>query len=335
MATHRDTPHSFPAVRSLLSPEALGAEVECTYAVGHVERVVLLRSLTNDVYQVTAAGEKYVLKVYGHGWRSFGEIAWEVDLLDHLSASGLPVDPAVLRADGEAIGTIAAPEGRRHTVLVPFAGGKKPDGPSPDLYQEFGRVMALLYQVSNSFVPRYTRRPLDLAHYLEPALVLIPPRLVHRPEDLEFVLQLVARARERITVLAPELDWGICHGDVSLDNIHVLDDGRIILYDLDLGGPGWRSSDPYGVMMWLVRGTPQHFKAFLAGYRQVRPLTEANLEAMAWFVPIRLLDNMRYHLSDYLTLRGSHALGEGYLDDELTMLRRWDRDVLNDRAWSE
>jgi len=64
----------------------------------------------------------------------------------------------------------------------------------------------------------------------------------------------------------------------------------------------------------------------------VRELTRADLDALPWFVPIQMLDNMRFHLDDWLRWRGALALDSGYLDAELAALRQWDQDVLRPRA---
>jgi len=139
--------------------------------------------------------------------------------------------------------------------------------------------------------------------------------------------------RARIIELASQgLDWGVCHGDVSLDNIHITNDRQIILYDFDLSGLGWCARDPYGVMTWITRGKPEYWVAFLAGYQGGRALTRADQAAIPWFVPLRLLDNMRFHLDDLCRLRGALALNSSYIDDQLTTLRQWNRDVLNSTA---
>lgn len=292
----------FPAARSLLSPEALAAMVGRAYRLGPVRSCTLLRSLVNDVYALATDDGRYVLKVYGHGWRMAGEVTWEVELLARLLDKGLAAPAALPRADGDTVGLLAALEGPRAAVLFAWAEGERPAAPSAELYGAFGAALAVLL-----------------------------PRLAARPDDRAFVADLAARAGQRIAALAGRgLDWGVCHGDVTLDNLHVAPDGRLTRYDFDSAAPGWRAADPYGVMTWLVRGRPEFWAAFLAGYRSVRPLGEADLVALPWFVPVQALDNLRWHLSDVLALRGVASLDDGELDAELAALRRWQREVLAD-----
>lgn len=323
-----DVAPTLPVLRSLFSPDALRIEVERAYGVGDVRRCALLRSLTNDVYAVSTTTGPYLLKVYTRA-RSFGEVAWEIELLAHLAAKGLTVPAAIKRVDGGVIGTLVAPEGARHAALFTWAEGRKPAGPSASLYRAFGRLIARFHAATDDFSSQQSRPSLDVAAFLDPSLAVVLPHLADRPADRDFVAGLAERVRERLASLAVRgLDWGVCHGDVSLDNLHVTDDRRLILFDFGSAGPGWRASDPYGVMTWLTRGKPACWQAFLDGYQEVRPLGRADREALPWFVPVRLLDNLRWHLSDWLLQRGTLALDEDYLDGELAALRAWDQEVL-------
>ena len=330
-----EDPHSsiekqtFPAVRSLLAPDALREDLPRRYPIGHVQECLLLRSLTNDVYAVTAAAGRFILKVYGYGWRTLEEVAWETDLLAHLVAKGVAGAPAIPALSGQPVDAIAAPEGSRPVVLFSHAEGSKPQSPSVSLYRAAGHALAQLHQASDGFRSPHPRRVQVTLVALDEALTLLLPRLIHSPDDHSYLLQLAGRTRDRLTALAAQgMDWGVCHGDVTLDNLHITADGRVVFYDFDSAGPGWRASDPYGVMMWLTRGKPEYWDAFLAGYEELRPLGEADRQALPWFVPLQVLDNLRWHLTDWLSYRGSTALEEGYVESELAALQRWDQDVL-------
>ena len=74
------------------------------------------------------------------------------------------------------------------------------------------------------------------------------------------------------------LEWGPIHGDATLDNLHVTDDGQIILYDFDSGGPGWRASDLQG---WAKNDTEYdgQMENVQEGYRSIRELKEVDLQA--------------------------------------------------------
>lgn len=65
------------------------------------------------------------------------------------------------------------------------------------------------------------------------------PRLAHQPDSRRLVEDLGSAARIPLAELAGQLDWGIRHGDVRMDNVHRTDAG-LVIHDFDLAHVGWR-----------------------------------------------------------------------------------------------
>lgn len=260
--------------------------VRRAYQIGSPDGCTLIRTFINDVYLLAGPTARYVFKVYRPEWRDIPSILWEVDLLDHLARHGAPIAPAVGRSDGRAITTFAAPEGARYGVLFAWAEGVKPAPPfTADLFRRFGRAAALVHERSEGFVSPYPRRPLDFSTLLDGPLRTIEPFLAHRPEDWADVVNLGEKLRSGILTLAAEgLDWGVCHQDMTLDNVHMAPDGRVIFYDFDSGGPGWRSLEFQGVYDYALSNRNNHWDVFLAGYSEVRLLSPTDLAAIPYFV---------------------------------------------------
>ncbi len=319
----------FPVAHSLLAADALRGEIARSYPIASPTSCVLHRSYANDVYIVATAEASYVLKVYRARWRSAGEIAYEVDLLAHLDARGVRVATAVRRRDSHLLGTLRAPEGARHYVLYTFAAGTKPVRPfTADLYRRFGRATAWMHRAADDFVSVHRRTPLDLAHFLDRPLAALRPWLAHRPDDWCFVVAVAEKVRRRITNLAADLDWGPCHGDLSLDNLHVTKGGDIIFYDFDSGGPGWRASDPYGVYRYAQTGEQQLWDPFLEGYREVRGFGPADLAAIPYFAAAYTIEGLGHQAANWATWGGQWLMSDDYLDQELAGLRKWDAEQL-------
>lgn len=76
--------------RSLPDPDALRTHLRQYYDLPFTT-CTLIRSLVNDVYQVTTPGHQYVLKLYKAGGWQPAEIRWETDLSTHLSTTNFPV----------------------------------------------------------------------------------------------------------------------------------------------------------------------------------------------------------------------------------------------------
>jgi Ser/Thr protein kinase RdoA (MazF antagonist) len=280
----------------------------------------LLRSYTNDVYLVRYAGMRSILKVYGLRWRSAGEVAYEVDLIRHLARGGLGVAKPIAGSDGETVRQIAATHGLRMAVLFEYAPGEKPQPPfNEGLYFQFGEAIAKMHQLSDDFSTHHPRKNIDLETLVERPLWVILPLLEDRAAAA-YLQSLGKRIKDRITRLSPDgLDWGPIHGDATLDNLHVTADGQIVLYDFDSGGPGWRASDLQG---WAI-GYPEYqarYQSYMEGYRNVRPVREADIEA-SWFLTLAWdLWGMQTDLENRVLAQGLGAV-DAYLEEQVARLR--------------
>jgi Ser/Thr protein kinase RdoA (MazF antagonist) len=247
----------------------------------------LLRSYTNDVYLIQCADQKFVLKIYGLGWRTPSEVQWEIDLLHHLAARGVSVAAPIAGHDQQALQSITTEAGDCIAVLFQYVPGHKPQPPfSIALYEQFGQAIARLHAATDSFVAAHPHRALDTTVLIDEPLTLAAPLLTNA-QDRTWLLALATLVKDRITAYASAgLDWGPIHGDASLDNLHVMEDGAVILYDFDLGGPGWRAADLQG---WAVNHAEYHprWDAFHRGYSRIRLLPQIDRAAapyltLAW-----------------------------------------------------
>lgn len=301
-------------VRSLAEPEALGAYVGAAYGLD-VTGCVLVRSLVNDVYRLSTPERPYVLKLYRPAYWSMDEVSWEAELAGHLAADGIAVPTVRPLADGRLGGLLEAPEGGRPFLLFQYIVGVKPEPPFDDsLYRDFGRLVAGLHESAGRFRTTYRRRRGDLQSRLDQPLALVLPLLA--AADRTAVQGLAVQARARITEYAAQgLDWGICHGDVTLDNVLLTTDG-LTMHDLDLAGEGWRAADLTGV------ASTNHWDAFVAGYTSRRPLPDVELAAIPWFGIVARIANLRFHLVDKPLLRGTESTKEGWVARDLVALRQ-------------
>ncbi|ADB35352.1 aminoglycoside phosphotransferase [Kribbella flavida DSM 17836] len=303
-------------LRSLPHPEALRDHLAEVYGLPFTG-CTLLRSLVNDVYRVTAPAGSFVLKLYAADGRQLPEILWETGLSDQLTTAGIGVPVVQPLADGTMAGVLDAPEGDRPYVLTSFVDGTKPQPPfTDDLYRAFGELLARFHDATDGFTSPHPRRPAELAHRLDEPLAAILP-LVDAP-DAELLRELADGVRENV---ADGLSWGMCHGDVSLDNVLLTGDG-LTLHDFDLSAEGYRASDFTGV------ATTPHWEAFRRGYTTVRPIPAADLAAVDWLMVVGSIVNLRFHLVAKPMFRGTESRTEGWADAELNHLRTAARHLL-------
>lgn len=309
-----------PIAHSQFSPFALADSIEAAYGLRHPIQITLLRAWTNDVYAVSGHDRHYILKVYRAAWRTSAQVAWEVTLQAWLAGHGGPARSVVPLANGELFGTLVAPEGPRCFALFQSAVGDKPVPPwSPALYEAYGHGAALLHYVADGFttpLPRFSRTLDDL---IAGSVNQITSWLADRPLDVEIVSRVGATTHAHLASLLPELDWGICHGDLSLDNLHVLANGRVTLYDFDSSCYGWRAWD---VCNALSYAEAEHQAAFLRGYRSVRPFPAAETAAIPYFTAADVLRMMADEVTRWSEWFGRLRV-ESYIDEKLGWLRMW------------
>ena len=294
-----------PTLRSLPDPDALTTYLRDRYGLGFTG-CTLLRSLVNDVYEVTTADARYILKLYRYGGRRPDEIRWETGLSAHLIANGLRTPAVHPLPDGDPVGLLDAPEGPRPFVLQEFVDGTKPPYEAA-LYREFGELVARFHEMADSYLPEFPRGAADLSHSLDELV----PYLAPAEENL--LRALADAVLNNLAQYSP--GRGICHGDVTLDNLLATGNG-LVLYDFDLAGVGYRAADFTG-----VAATP-YWDSFKAGYTTLRPITADDEAAIPYLGVAARISNLRFHLIDKPLIRGTESRTEGWADRELTALKR-------------
>ncbi|WP_158441168.1 phosphotransferase enzyme family protein [Kribbella steppae] len=235
-----------PTLRSLPDPAALAPYLRDRYGIDFTG-CTLLRSLVNDVYEVTTADARYILKLYRYGGRHLDGIRWETGLSAHLIANGLSAPAIRPLPDGDPVGLLDAPEGPRPFVLQEFVDGTKPPY-AEELYRDFGVLVAQFHEMADSYVSEFPRRTADLSHSLDE----LRPQLAPAEENL--LQDLADAVRNNLAQYSAER--GICHGDVTLDNLLVAGN-CLTLYDFDLAGADYRAADFHRRRVHAVLARPQ------------------------------------------------------------------------------
>ncbi|MEV1294857.1 phosphotransferase [Pseudonocardia sp. NPDC049635] len=259
--------------------------------------VRFLRSGLNDVFEVTAAQGRFILRVYRAGRRTDDDILWECALLAHLRRAGVPVTAAVPTDDGQQFVVGHAPEGRRQ-LLLDYAEGSlvrsgRAKGGKPsvvEVVEQYATVAAAVHTAADGFAVPHLRLVLDVEHLIrEPARAA--RQLVVGRSDVRRVLDTTAdRLGELVEEVMPLLDWGPCHGDLSGGNA-VLRDGQLTLFDFDCGGPGPRAYDlaVFGWSMGLHGADSTVVDRYHAAYRAARYLPELDRGQDQLFQAVRQL----------------------------------------------
>ena len=336
----------FPATYTVLSSDALVSQVVARYDVGEVRWCRLHHPGMTDTYLLDTASGRYVLRGYRTGRRTDADVRYEIDALLHLHRAGVPVARPLADRDGTFMQVVQAPEGPRQIVLFAYAAGV-PNGEPPhrarsDYRYLYGRAVATVHAATDGFTSPHRRFAIDLAELIDRPMHHIRPLVEHRTEQWQYLVGLSRALHERAEQLPlAALETGFCHGDFNGGNCHVEGD-VLTLFDFDCCGPGWRAYD-LAVFLWndVLGGRPRNVAArswreFLRGYREVRPIARADLEAVPLFVASRqiwMLGQLAANASDW----GHSGLGVRYLTRVLKILRDWEHGRLTrpvPRSWS-
>lgn len=274
---------------SLLHTEDLAQLVEREYAIAAPVTVSLLNRGFNDTYLVTdVGGGRRVLRVYNREkyWiRSESDLRFELDLLDYLADAGLGVIRPYQRTVGDRLGRLTAPEGERCFALFTHAPGTPlyEGTVTAEQWREFGSGIARMHLEMDAFHSSHDRYHLDERVLIERPLASLAAHAGsgRAAADLAELGKLGERLAGEIQRLrAIDGAYGIIHADLHRGNSHIDGDGRFVTFDFDHCGFGLRAYD----LVSLYRGpdSPQEdrerWAAVLAGYQQIRPLSESEVD---------------------------------------------------------
>lgn len=292
---------TIPVTRSFVSADAFAEVIAEQYSFDNPVACKLfskmLRTQDNDHYQVTAAGKKYVARIYQQGdpiGRQESDYQFELAWLADLRKNGLPVSYPLARRDGSLLGSVNAPEGIRYYALFSFAPGEPMAADDPDQLHQVGREMAHIHQVSNQFSTSYQRQPMDVEFLVDSSIQRIRRYWGNRiDEQLDILITSGEEAKEEVLALVQNdkeaVDaWGPIGGDFHPVSTH-FHDGKPCFFNFDLCGYGWRA---YDIAVFLLNSNllhqdPELAEAFFEGYYSVRPLSANEYEAISPFMTIR------------------------------------------------
>lgn len=321
--------------QSTPTARAIGALVEARYALGPVVDAEFLRRSFNQVYRLTfASGQRVVARLSAERPRGPANAAFEAAVLAHWHAHGCPVSRCLPTAAGDVAVAVALPEGERPLMLFEFLDGEFTGEALPDV-AAFGRGLAALHQAGQSYSGVPSLYALDLAHLLVRPL----QRLLQAPTmtaELRPQFEVLAqRLHSRILALGP-LTQVLGHGDAHGQNNFVVNgphgERQAVFFDFDDAGPGYLayelavyawSMHPHSVDGVMSDKAQARWRHFLAAYREVGAVSQADLAAMPLFMAVRHI----WLLGEYagrVPVWGTQAMPTDYLRRQAATLTQWE-----------
>ena len=294
--------------RSFIAADSLAEIVTRNYDLGGTVTCKmfskLLRTQDNDHYRVRVNDKSYVLRIYQQGdplERQESNYRFELDWLNFLHEKGVSVSRPLPRENGELLGSLDAPEGKRHYALFTFAEGNQMSLDNMDHLYDLGAYMAKIHVVSNEFKSEHQRKPINLTYLLDRPLERIDRSWgLRRAANLDILLTSAEDARKEVVSLLGETPesgngvWGVIGGDFHQASVHFNQEGRPAAFNFDLCGYGWRAYDIAAFLSNtnLLQTSEGLSEAFFAGYYSVRQLSREEHAAVSPFLTLRRIWRM-------------------------------------------
>jgi Ser/Thr protein kinase RdoA (MazF antagonist) len=323
------------AVRhSVLDEHALAEMLGGRYELGRSVRCRLLRCSMSHAYRVQASNGAYLLKVHVRGRHTRQAIEAEVRFLNDLLAHDVAVARPVPDRDGGYVMAVNAPEGTRYAVLFEAIEGAEPDETRREVNVSLGCLVARLHNCADGLDRTYERWDLDGKYLVEQALAGLEPRMAHREQDFEYLRgvghDLIVEVERRLPTTAPQ--HGMVHGDLHTGNTRFDETGRIVLFDFDTCGYGWRALDAgmYAANHnWLATDEKSEqtrgrmWESFLEGYTAERALSADELAVAGLGVPLRHFELIGITIRYWAPQIGDHWINDEYFDTHVGWFKWW------------
>lgn len=266
------------------------------YGIGASD-ITLLDGFESFVYEVKEGGRHYALRISHTGLRrSKEEIRGEAEFINYLAQNGVACARPLLSPQGKLVEESAGGDHDFVAVAFDWAEGDNPEPKdrTPEFLRRFGATMGRMHRLVKDFtLPGGCSRPDgldDLTGYLKGFKQTEEPAIINRYGEY----------LDAVRGLPGERDgYGLIHGDMHMENVHLDDGGRIKVFDFDDCSYFYFAADIAVALFHLTphRCTPEHtrqmaeaFNSFMEGYRAENQLSSEWLSKVPLFMKLREID---------------------------------------------
>jgi Ser/Thr protein kinase RdoA (MazF antagonist) len=310
--------------------EAYAKAALTAYGLPASARARMISLSENATFLVETDHPVGVLRVYRVGYQSEAAIRSELAWIEALREDGIVHTPGIRRTTGgETLQWITVDAVTRACAMFDHVPGTAPTDDDFATYALVGRTAAELHRQTDRWQRPgwFTRSTWDVEHILGPDAPW--GRWSDGPGlDADAIAQL---ERSAAVVRARLADYparapiaGLVHCDLRAANLLKGADNRVWVIDFDDAGFSWYLWDLCSSTTFIEH-QPQLadvIEAWLTGYREVRALTDRDLEAIPDLVFLRRLHILAW-LGSHPESDLAHALGDSFAHDTVELAERY------------
>ncbi|MBA2124958.1 aminoglycoside phosphotransferase [Hyphomicrobium methylovorum] len=242
-------------------------------------------------------GKPAILRVHRPGYHDIDEIESELDWIHDLRRENVVVTPKPLpRADATAIGSMVAAGDVRHVVAFEFMSGAEPaaqDDKIVEGFNELGKISARLHLHARAWQrpENFRRTTWNFESMLGNAPLWGDWRdALGLTADGKAILEQTSAVLKKMLAEygeGPER-FGLIHADLRLANL-LVDGDRLGVIDFDDCGFSWFVYDFASAISFFEDDPiiPKLQDAWVAGYREIAPLSDEDVAAIPMFIMLR------------------------------------------------
>lgn len=199
------------------------------------------RGYQNLIYEYSINNDYYILRISQASMRTYEELMSELNLLKHLSYSGVSVSLPIKSCEGNLIEKITNKE--ETYFVTSFEKAKGAHISYPDylnnytMFYELGKITGKLHKSSKTFNKELNNRiSWTDNYYLKNSKEFISTDEVDKINAFEMLIQEISKFPK------DQNNFGLIHGDINVGNFFVLED-NITLFDFDECQNSWFIED--------------------------------------------------------------------------------------------
>lgn len=247
------------------------------YDIGELSSIKgIAEGVENSNYLLTTTKGRYILTLY-EARVDTNDLPFFLGLMEHLAQNGLSCPLPIVMKNGETLGTLE----NKPAAIISFLDGFSVKRPSADHCKELGKALAQLHMAGEGFSIKRAN-----------ALAVADWRPLFEKSEKrgdEVIVGLSDNIKTELDFL--EKNWphdlpkGVIHADMFTDNVFFLQNkfsgiidfyfacNDLLAYDIAICLNDWCFEPDWSFNITKAR-------ALLSGYRSVRPMSQAELEAL-------------------------------------------------------